>query len=52
MEIELDLTQDSKLKELAKSPSTRFIRSLITEVELQIEAYLGTFPGDDSVECV
>lgn len=49
-EIELSQTQDSKLKELSKSRSTKFIKNMIIEVELQIDSYLNEFPDDDSIE--
>ncbi|MDD2666719.1 MAG: helicase-related protein [Methanocellales archaeon] len=49
-EIELSQTQDSKLKELSKSRSTKFVKSMITEIELQIDSYLNEFPDDDSIE--
>lgn len=49
-EIELSYTQDSKLKELSRIQSTKFIRSLIVEVELQINRYLDEFPANDSIE--
>lgn len=49
-EIELSYTQDSKLKELSKSRSTKFVKNMINEVELQIDSYLNDFPDDDSVE--
>jgi superfamily II DNA or RNA helicase len=49
-EIELSYTQDSQLKELSKSKSTKFIRNMINEIELQIDSYLSEYPGDNSVE--
>jgi len=49
-EIELSQTQDSKLKELSKSRSTKFVKNMITEIELQIDSYLNEFPDDDSIE--
>ncbi|GIU68820.1 MAG: helicase [Candidatus Woesearchaeota archaeon] len=49
-EIELSYTQDSKLKELSKSRSTKFVKNIINEIELQIESYLNEFPDDDSIE--
>ena len=49
-EIELSQTQDSKLKELSKARNTKFIKSMIFEIELQIDSYLNEFPGDDSIE--
>ncbi|MBU4266495.1 MAG: hypothetical protein KKE96_04635 [Candidatus Altiarchaeota archaeon] len=49
-EIELSQTQDSKLKELSKSRSTKFVKNMITEIELQIDSYLDEFPDDDSIE--
>jgi superfamily II DNA or RNA helicase len=49
-EIELSQTQDSKLKELSKSRSTKFVKNMITEIELQIESYLSEFPEDDSIQ--
>jgi len=49
-EIELSRTQDSTLKELSRSRSSKFIKSMITEVELQIDNYLTEFPEDDSIE--
>ena len=49
-EIELSYTQDSKLKELSRVKSTKFIKSMIAEVEFQINEYLDEFPADDSIE--
>lgn len=49
-EIELSYTQDSKIKELSRVSSTKFIKSLIAEMELQINEYLDEFPADDSIE--
>ena len=49
-EIELSYTQDSKLKELSKSRSTKFVKNMINEIELQIDSYLNEFPDDDSIE--
>ncbi len=49
-EIELSQTQDSMLKELSRSSSSKFIKSMITEVELQIDDYLSEFPEDNSIE--
>jgi len=49
-EIELSQTQDSKLKELSKSRSTKFVKNMITEIELQIDSYLNEFPDDNSIE--
>ncbi|MBW2003415.1 MAG: DEAD/DEAH box helicase family protein [Deltaproteobacteria bacterium] len=49
-EIELSKTQDSALKELTRERSSKFIKSMITEIELQIDEYLTEFPEDDSIE--
>lgn len=49
-EAELSQMQDSKLKELSKSGSTKFIKDMITEVELKIDSHLREYPGDDSIE--
>ncbi|MEM4215717.1 MAG: C-terminal helicase domain-containing protein, partial [Candidatus Anstonellales archaeon] len=49
-EIELSYTQDSKLKELSKSRSTKFVKNMINEIDLQIDSYLNEFPHDDSIE--
>jgi len=49
-EIELSQTQDSKLRELSKSRSTKFVKNMIAEIELQIDSYLNEFPDDDSIE--
>jgi superfamily II DNA or RNA helicase len=49
-EIELSQTQDSQLKELNRSKSTKFIKKLIDEIELQINDYLKDYPNDTSVE--
>jgi len=49
-EIELSQTQDSKLKELSKSKSTKFIKAMISDIELELDAYLDEFPEDDSIE--
>lgn len=49
-ELEASQTQDSKLKELSRSKSTKFIKSIITDIELQIDQYLSEFPEDNSIE--
>ncbi len=49
-EIELSQTQDSKLKELSKSRSTKFVKNMINEIEWKIDSYLNDFPDDDSIE--
>jgi len=49
-EIVLSQTQDSQLKELNRSKSTKFIKTLIDEIELQIDDYLKDYPNDTSVE--
>ena len=49
-EIELSYTQDSKLKELSKSRSTKFVKNMINEIELQINSYLNEYPNDASIE--
>lgn len=49
-EIELSKAQDSTLKELSRSRSSKFIKSMITEIELQIDDYLTEFPEDGSIE--
>ncbi|MGB9726465.1 MAG: helicase-related protein, partial [Fervidicoccaceae archaeon] len=49
-EIELSNTQDSQLKELNRSRSTKFIKKLIDEIELQINDYLNDYPNDTSIE--
>jgi len=49
-EIELSYTQDSKLKELSKSKSTKFVKNMINEIELQINSYLNEYPSDTSIE--
>lgn len=49
-DIELRYTQDSKLKDLSKSGSTKFIKTMINEIELHIEDYLGEYPSDISIE--
>jgi len=49
-EIELSQTQDSKLKELSISRSTKFVKKMITEIEIQIDSYLDEYPNDDSIE--
>ena len=51
-EIELSNTQDSQLKELNRSNSTKFIKKMIDEIELQISEYLYEYPADTSVEQV
>ncbi|SMD31419.1 hypothetical protein [Picrophilus oshimae] len=48
-EIELSNTQDSQLKELNRSRSTKFIKKLIDEIELQINEHLNYYPKDTSV---
>ena len=49
-EIELSNTQDSQLKELNRSNSTKFIKKMIDEIELQLNDYLYEYPNDTSVE--
>jgi len=49
-EIELSQTQDSILKELSGNRSTKFIKKMFTEIELQIDDYLTEFPDDTSIE--
>lgn len=49
-EIELSYTQDSQLKELSKSSSTKFVKNMINEIELQISSYLSEYPSDNSIE--
>ena len=51
-EIELSNTQDSQLKELNRSNSTKFIKKMIDEIEIQINEYLYEYPNDTSVEHV
>ena len=51
-EIELSNTQDSQLKELNRSNSTKFIKKMIDEIEIQISEYLYEYPNDTSVEHV
>ena len=51
-EIELSNTQDSQLKELNRSNSTKFIKKMIDEIELQLNEYLYEYPNDSSVEHV
>ena len=51
-EIELSNTQDSQLKELNRSNSTKFIKKMIDEIELQLNDYLYEYPNDTSVEHV
>jgi hypothetical protein len=51
-EIELSHTQDSQLKELNRSKSTKFIKKMIDEIELQITDYLNEYPNDTSAEQV
>ena len=51
-EIELSSTQDSQLKELNRSNSTKFIKKMIDEIELQLNEYLYEYPNDTSVEHV
>ncbi|MFH1337728.1 MAG: helicase-related protein [Nanoarchaeota archaeon] len=51
-EIELSYTQDSKLKELSKSKSTKFVKNMINEIEIHIDSYLNEFPNDNSIEKV
>jgi high-affinity nickel permease len=48
-EIELSQMQDSKLKELSQSRSTKFVKNMINEIELQIDSYLDECP-DGSIE--
>jgi hypothetical protein len=49
-EIELSQTQDSKLEELSKKRSTRFLKKIIDEIELKLEDYLEKYPNDDDIE--
>ena len=49
-EIELGDTQDSQLKELDRSSSTKFIKKMIDEVELQVSEHIYEYPTDTSVE--
>jgi superfamily II DNA or RNA helicase len=51
-EIELSNTQDSQLKELNRSNSTKFIKKMIDEIEIQLNEYLYEYPNDTSVEHV
>jgi hypothetical protein len=51
-EIELSNTQDSQLKELNRSNSSKFIKKMIDEIELQITEYLQEYPKDNSAEQV
>ena len=51
-EIELSYTQDSKLKELSKSRNKKFVKTMINEIELQINSYLNEYPNDASIERV
>ena len=51
-EIELSSTQDSQLKELNRSNSTKFIKKMIDEIEIQLSDYLYEYPNDTSVEHV
>lgn len=49
-EIELSQTQDSRIKDLSRSGSTKFIKNMVDEIELQITDYLTEFPNEDTVE--
>ena len=49
-EIELSNNQDSQLKELNRSKSTKFVKKMIDEIELQINDYLYEYPNDNSIE--
>ncbi|MEM3173069.1 MAG: C-terminal helicase domain-containing protein, partial [Candidatus Nitrosotenuis sp.] len=49
-EIELSHTQDSKLKELSKSASTKFVKNMINEIEIHINSYLEEYPSDTHIE--
>ena len=51
-EIELSSSQDSQLKELSRSNSTKFIKKMIDEIEIQMNDYYDTYPNDTSVEHV
>ena len=42
--------QDSKLKELSKSRSTKFVKNMVHEIELYLESYMNQFPDDNSIE--
>jgi hypothetical protein len=48
--MELSQTQDSKIKQLSKSKSTKFVKDIINEIDLEIDSYLNDFPDDDSIE--
>lgn len=49
-EIELAQTQDSKIKELSKVKSTKFIKTMIDEVDHEVKTYLNDYPEDDSID--
>ena len=49
-EIELSYTQDSKLKELSKSRSTKFVKNMVHAIELHLDSYMNEFPDDNSIE--
>ncbi len=49
-EIELSYTQDSKLKELSKSRSTKFVKKMIEDIDIQITSYRNEYPNDISIE--
>ena len=51
-EIELSYTEDSQLKEFSRSNSTKFIKKMIDEIEIQLNDYLYEYPNDTSVEHV
>ncbi len=51
-EIELGNTQDSQLKELNRSNSTKFIKKMIDEIEIQLNNYLYEYPNDTVIENV
>jgi len=49
-DIELSQKQDTKLRELSKSRSSKFVADMITEIEIQIDSYYEEFPEDSSIE--
>ena len=49
-ELEQKQSVDSALVELGRDSSTKFVKKMITEIELQIDEYLSEFPEDRGIE--
>ncbi len=49
-EIELSQKQDTKMRELSKSRSTKFVKDIISEIEIQLDHYREMYPEDKNYE--